>query len=113
MLSKLREILLTQYIGSILIGLLVWQAAIELVTRIGRLGFWFSTYLRTESAVGGSSAAPFRWDGLVLSVISAALYLLVAYGLARWLYVPATPAAPAETENQTGNQSAPDPEAQS
>lgn len=99
MLGKLREILMTQYIGSILIALLVWQAAVEVVTRIVRIGFWFSYDHHTQSVLGGSSDAPFRWDSLALSAVSAALYLLVAYGLARWLYPPATPIAPTEAQS--------------
>jgi len=39
MFTKLREVLLTQYIGAFLIALLVWQAAVEIVTRVVRIGY--------------------------------------------------------------------------
>ena len=101
MFRKLHEILLTQYIGSILVALLVWQAAIEVITTAVRTGFWFSNHRHTESVLGGGfSRAPFPWDNLIFSAVTVALYLLTAYGLARWLY-PAVPAPPAQDGNET------------
>jgi hypothetical protein len=91
MFSKLREILLTQYIGSILVALLVWQAAIEVITTAVRTGFWFSSHRPTGSVFGGSSRPPFPWDNLIFAAVTVALYLLTAYGLARWLYPSASP----------------------
>ena len=100
MFSKLREILLTQYIGSILIALLVWQAAIEVVTTAARTGFWFSSHHHSESVLGGSSGAPFPWDNVIFAASTVALYLLTAYGLARWLYPPASTDAQPDVEGQ-------------
>jgi len=99
MFSKLREILLTQYIGSILVALLVWQAVIEVITTIVRTGFWFSNHRHTESVFGGSSRSPFPWDNLIFSAVTVAPYLLTAYGLARWLFPAAAP--PAQNGNET------------
>lgn len=101
MFSKLREVLLTQYIGSILIALLVWQAAFEVITTAVRAGFWISNHHHTESVFGGSSRTPFPWDNLVFSAVTVALYLLTGYSLARWLYPPASPTAPAEIKGQS------------
>lgn len=106
MLSKLREILLTQYIGSILVALLVWQAAIEVITTAVRTGYWFSNHRHTESVFGESSRAPFPWDNLIFSAVTVALYLLTAYGLARWLYPP-QPIAPETEEESAPDQSEP------
>ena len=100
MFSKLREILLTQYIGSILVALLVWQAAIEVITTAVRTGFWFSKHPHTESVFGGPSGAPFPWDNLIFAAVLVALYLLTAYGLARWLF-PAVAPPPAQNGNET------------
>jgi len=86
MVAKLREILLTQYIGSILIALLVLQAAVEVVTRIARIGFWTFNRVHSESVLGGYSRNPFSWENFAFSLVSAALYLLAAYLLARWLF---------------------------
>jgi hypothetical protein len=99
MLSKLREILLTQYIGSILIGLLVWQATIEVVSVIVRTGFWAYNHSRQESVLGRPTEALYRWDNLIFTAVTTALYLLTAYGLASWLY-PTAVAAQSEVEDE-------------
>jgi ABC-type spermidine/putrescine transport system permease subunit I len=101
MFLKLREILLTQYIGSILVALLVLQATIELITTAVRTGFWFSNHRHTESVFGGSSSSPFPWDSLIYAAVTIALYLLTAYGLARWLYPAASPIAQGEAESDS------------
>ena len=87
MFSKLREVLLTQYIGAFLIALLVWQAAVELVTRIVRIGYWFY-YTPHPSMFAEYSREQFHWDSVILSIVRGAMYLLVAYALGRWLYPP-------------------------
>jgi len=93
MFSKLREILLTQYIGSILIALLLVQAAIEVVARVARTGFWVFNHQHAVSVLGGSSTTPYPWDKLIFSAVTTALYLLIAYALARWLYPTTSPTA--------------------
>lgn len=85
MFSKLREVLLTQCIGAFLIALLVWQAAVEIVTRVVRIGYWIS-HKQHASVFGDHSPDPFRWDGLVLTIVSVGIYLAVGWGLAMWLY---------------------------
>jgi hypothetical protein len=92
MLSKLREILQTQYIGSILVALLVWQAAIEIVTTVVRSGFWYFNQRRSQSVLV-PSGTPYPWDNFVFSAVTVALYLLTAYALALWLYPTTAPAA--------------------
>lgn len=89
MFRKLREILLTQYIGSILVALLVWQAALEVVTTLVRTGFWFYHHSQHDSVLAQSTNRPFPWDNLVFSAVTVALYLLTARAVARWLYPPA------------------------
>ena len=100
MVAKLREILLTEHIGPILIALLLLQAAIEVVTRIVRIGFWVFDHRHTTSVLGVASDAPFRWDNLTFSAVCAFLYLLAAYGLARWLF-PAAASAPHDHESSS------------
>jgi len=98
MLTKLREILLTQYIGSILVALLVWQAAIEVVSTLVRTGFWVFNHQRSQS-VFRTTSTPFPWDNLVFSAVTLILYLLTAYVLASWLYSasrPVTELSPAD-----------------
>ena len=101
MLSKVREILLTQYIGSILIALLIAQGASELFTAAVRTGFWFYENSRSQSVLARPSTAPFRWHNLIFEGVTTALYLLTAYGIARWLYsVPSsTPQSDSEDDS--------------
>ena len=109
MFSNLRQILLTEYIGSILIALLAVQAAAELVTTVARTGFWFFNRRHTESVFGGSSSAPLRWDTLIFDGVKIALYLLAAYGLARWLYPVSAPISQdAIEDNDSSERPSPD-----
>jgi uncharacterized membrane protein (DUF4010 family) len=85
MVEKLREILLTRYIGSILIALLCSQALIVLIERIAQTIFWVINDQRSHSALE-SSRSSFAWDNLIFSAVTSALYLVVAYVLALWLY---------------------------
>jgi hypothetical protein len=89
MVQKLREILLTRYIGAILVALLCWQALVVLIERVVQTLFWVINDQRDHSALGSRYSA-FPWDSLVFSAVSIALFLLAAYALARWLY-PADP----------------------
>lgn len=100
MISKLREILLTQYIGSILVALLVWQAVVEIWTIAVRSGFWAYSRLHSESVMGVVSRSPFAWDRMIFSAITIVLYLLTAWGLARWLFPPATQPRGGEAEGE-------------
>jgi len=109
MFSKLREVLLTQSIGSILVALLVWQAAVEVITTVVRTGIWQFNHRQSESVLAGSSSSPFPWESLLLPVVSIVLYLLTAYVLARWLYPTPSPAAQPDLvdESTDPNQSEP------
>jgi len=93
MVEKLREILLTQYIGSILVALIACNAVITLTTSLVRDVFWVINDQRTRSVLG-SSHPPFAWDNLIYSAATTLLYLAIAYSLARWLY----PGAVVETD---------------
>jgi hypothetical protein len=89
MVQKLREILLTRYIGSILVALLCWQALVVVIERVVQTLFWVINDQRDRSALGSPHSA-FPWDNFVFSGVTITLYLLGAYALARWLY-PADP----------------------
>ncbi len=85
MLKKIQEILLTKYIGSILVALLAWQALVVLIETVLRAAFWLINNQHGQSVLG-SSHTPFPWDNVVFSAVTLLLYLLLAYFLARWLY---------------------------
>ena len=84
MFTRLREIFVGQYIGAMLIALVAWQALVELVNRIVRIGYWF---FGAHQSVLPTPRDAFPWENLTFSVVSITLYTLLAYGLARWLYL--------------------------
>jgi hypothetical protein len=106
MLAKLREILLTQYIGSILIALLVWQAAIEIVSIVVRSGFWYFKQRHGQSVLLPSGIT-YPWDSLIFAAVTAGLYLATSYLLARWLYPGIAPAVTETPEESPGQSDEP------
>ena len=103
MIKTIRQILLTEYIGAILIALLGWEASIVLISTLLR-DLLSYCYRSRSRGVLGDTPSSFTWDGLVFSVVSAALYLLLAYLLARWLYPAAQPSQPAAPSPEGGEQ---------
>jgi ABC-type Fe3+-siderophore transport system permease subunit len=85
---RIRELLLTQYIGAIVIGLVISQAITNFVSAIVVPAGW---YLEERSAyrnvLGSRSPEPFNWYRFLISLITVALYILIAYLLLRWLYL--------------------------
>ena len=106
MLTKIREILLTQYIGSILIALLIWQALLEFITMALRSVFWSYNHRNTGSLLENSSSR-FPWDNIVFTGVTISLYLCTAYALARWLFPEfflTTPADPIDEPDDNGSE---------
>ena len=93
---------MTEYIGSILIALLVWQAAVQFITIAVQSGLWVYDKRKAVSVLS-PSGIKFPWDSIVVTAITIALYLLVAYGLCRWLFPEAfgVKTSPAKDEPQT------------
>lgn len=89
-MRRIRELLLTQYIRAIVIGLVISQAITSFVTAVLVPTAWYlAERSAPRSVLGFSSPQPFNWDRFVLSLIAVALYLLLAYLLLRWLYLRA------------------------
>lgn len=86
--QRIRELLLTQYIGAIVIGLVISQAITNFVSAIIVPAGWYleerSTY---RSVLGSRSPEPFNWYRFLISLITVALYILISYLLLRWLYL--------------------------
>jgi hypothetical protein len=95
MIKTIRQILLTEYIGSILVALLGCQAIIVVATSILRDLLWY--WYRSRAGILADTRPPFPWDNFVFSATSVVLYLLIAYLLARWLYL-VPPSQLTETE---------------
>jgi|SRR5690242_12190229 len=94
---RIRELLLTQYIGAIVIGLLISQAITNLVSTIlVPAGWYLESRGAARSVLGFSSPQPFNWDRFLLNVIGVGLYLLIAYLLLRWLYLTEDDEGPPE-----------------
>jgi len=96
MVQKLREILLTKYIGSILIALFFLQSVVAAIELIVRSLFW--SFYEIRHTAWETANPPYAWDRLVFSVVTMALYVCAAYGLAVWLY-PQDPQSPAPSED--------------
>jgi len=100
MLGKLREVLLTQYIGAFLIALLVWRSAVEVITTIVRIVISYFRTPPTRSALGFTfDESPFPWTSIIFMASTVALYLLTAFALARWLYPVETTGPEADEES--------------
>jgi len=85
---RIRELLLAQYIGAIVIGLVLSQAITSFVTAVLVPAAWYlAERSAPRSVFGFSSPQPFNWDRFVLNLIGVGLYLSVAYLLLRWLYL--------------------------
>ncbi len=83
-MRKLRQILLTEYIGAIIIGFLLAQAlAATISTIVQTISFYMEG--RTRSSVFGGRAG-FEFGALVPPAISVILEVLVAFVLIYWLY---------------------------
>ena len=84
-MERIREILLSQYIGAITIGVLVAQGVIALLS--GAIRAFASYYGPEARAVMVGDRASVAWFQLIDGVVLAILYLVVSYILLRWLYL--------------------------
>ena len=90
-MQHIREILLTEYIGAMLVALLAVQAIIVFISMLARQITWYLSHATNEGVFGGGHAniyTPLAWNDVIRSLVSIALYLLTAYLLAHWLYFP-------------------------
>jgi hypothetical protein len=84
-MKRIREILLTQYIGAITIAFIFAQAAIHFINEVA---VTIAQYWMIQQDQGSAMGAPrsFPWANLIVSMASVALQLLVGFLLIRWLY---------------------------
>ncbi|SRR5258706_9779627 len=84
-MRRIREILLTQYIGAITIGFIFAQAMIQFINVTVQVGanYWASRQDNHSALVASVS---FRWNDFIVSMTSVALNLLAGFLLIRWLY---------------------------
>lgn len=90
MLNTIKRILLTQYIGAIVTGFITAQGIAGVVTAI-LLPLQWRLLMRNRqwpsSFGGGDAPRTFDWNETLIALVRAALNLLVAYLLVRWLYM--------------------------
>jgi H+/Cl- antiporter ClcA len=84
-MRRIREILLTQYIGAIVIGMLLAQALTGLVSLLVQPVIWYQQ-VRESHSVMDRGLPPFPWSKLLPLAITIALYVIVSYLLVTWLY---------------------------
>ena len=94
-MRRIREILLTDYIGAIVIGMLISQALFGAISLLGQAIAW---YQNSSSAFDrGSSAFPI--SSLLSPALTSVLYIVVSYLLFSWLYASsANPANNAQAQ---------------
>ena len=94
-MNKIREILLTEYIGAILVALLVSDAIIALVSLlVGQIYWHVALAGRYHESLGHS---------ILTTLVKMLLYLASAYILAGWLYGVKPPVAREGTESPEAN----------
>ena len=82
-MNRVREILLTEYIGAILIALLISDAVVRVITLLG--GRLYYVFVLARYLPESRHEPPFSYS-ILTAITEIALYLGSAYLLARWLY---------------------------
>jgi ABC-type sulfate transport system permease component len=84
LMRRLRAILLTDYIGAILIALLASQAIIVFFAALVQQISYYTHF--AEHSLTGPAYRSSHWEPVLTSLVRIVLYLLTAYLLVRWLY---------------------------
>jgi len=94
-MRTIREILLTEYIGAILVAVLIADAFFAIITTVAGQISYYVQFAHNPLADAHRPSASY----LILGAITrSVLYLISAYALARWLY-PAKPDSLGSTES--------------
>lgn len=83
-MSKIRDVLLTQYIGAVTIGMIAAQAIMGLINTFVQAGAAYFAIRQSASSV--FSPAQFSWRTPIVSIITVFLEFLACAILIRWLY---------------------------
>lgn len=85
-MRKIREILLTEYIGAILIGVLIADAFSYLFTIVTEQITYYSFFIHHE--LPETPFRPSHRTAITAGAVRLSLYLISAYLLFHWLYKP-------------------------
>ena len=99
-MNRLREILLTQHIGAVAIGLVAGQILMGLVNTVVQTGAAYFATRQSESVLG--QRREFSWQTPILSLISISLEILICIALIRWLYTEPNVSAPEVPNGEDG-----------
>lgn len=96
-MKRLRDILLTQYIGAITIGLVLAQSIFGFVNAFVQAG---ATYIALGQARSVMTTVPrFSWQNFITSMVTVSLYAVICFLLIRWLYAEQVP----EPQEESGS----------
>lgn len=88
MRQKLKQILLTQYIGAIVTALVAVQLLQKLTDVLAAMVWHLAAVWRTPP---GESVdlldRSFRWESIIYALVIASLNAAVIYGLIKWLFL--------------------------
>ena len=90
-MNRIREILVSEYIGAVAIGLILAQAVMNFIGTVVN-----NVMIYWEIQKSGNLLSPpqsFSWRSPITSMVDVGLYLLAALLMIRWLYMPRTSAA--------------------
>lgn len=104
-MQRIREILLTQYIGAIVIALLALDAIVDVIQVCGQaISYaWWSHQATGGSVLNPSTMQTRLTESLIANGVRAVLYLIASYALLHWLYLKDSGVEePAEPEVNVG-----------
>ena len=91
-MTRIREILLTQYIGAIVIALLLVNAFGNFIQLcMLPIVFQVSVHFRSHSVFGSVNEPQFDWQGFLSVAVRVVLYVAATYALVAWLYLQREP----------------------
>jgi len=83
LMNRIREVLLTEYIGAILVAVLISEAFVRVITLVTARVYYALVLARYLPE--NSHEPPFSVS-ILMTITESALFLASAYLLARWLY---------------------------
>jgi hypothetical protein len=84
-MNRIRDILLTDYIGAITIAFLVGDGVFAIIMALIRTGSAY-VYFSRRGSVFDSPASHVQWETLISALLTFTLSLAAALLLARWMY---------------------------
>ena len=112
-MRRIREILLTQYIGAIAIAIVFAQVVSAFIALLIEPLQWILRVRLVHNQTTGSAryppdAPPYPWDEFLLQFANVLLYFIIFYAMARWLYPEALDAASIDESGDASDQVLPE-----